>query len=337
VTRSLTSRNDVTTADTTQATRDLVIASGVAPAAVNRPLIPATFPFAVRTANGQTASLAMFRRYRDGATATTDSILNNSRLFGNLGDTIRVNVLPNRWVPGDTIYVIETALRDSTIGTGASRAVVVRDSTINGRTVKVPIQVASRFVAGRFVLTCTGTATVPVTSASPRCNPLATGTFAATGYLPYRSGWTYVAEFQRSFDLFSELRINATSAGANVYALTKADLSVVRVVPNPYVVQSNLDDITGNRVGIPRVMFTNVPLQGTLRIYSVSGQLMQQLSWTAADLVSSETGNTSGDLPFILRTREGLDMGSGLYLYVLTATGPGANGQVARGKFVIIR
>ena len=38
-----------------------------------------------------------------------------------------------------------------------------------------------------------------------------------------------------------------------------------------------------------------------------------------------------------LRTREGLDMGSGLYLYVLTATGPGANGQVARGKFVIIR
>jgi hypothetical protein len=72
-------------------------------------------------------------------------------------------------------------------------------------------------------------------------------------------------------------------------------------------------------------------------VYSVSGQLMQQLSWTAADLQNRETGQTSGDLPFILRTREGLDMGSGLYLYVLTATGPGANGQVARGKFVIIR
>lgn len=337
VTRSLQARNDVTTGDTTAATLALINASGAAPASVDRPLIAARFPFTVRTANGQTATLAMFRRYRNGANARGDSILNNSRLLGNAGDTLRVAIPSLQWVPGDTIFIIETALRDSATGSGATRTVVVRDSSFNGRTVPVPIQVPTRFVAGRFVLSCTGTATVPVTSVSPRCNPIVPGTFAATGYLPYRSGWEYVAEFARSFDLFSEVRINATGQGGIGYNLTAADVSVVRVVPNPYVVQSNLDDITGNRVGIPRVMFTNVPLQGVVRVYSVSGQLMQQLSWTAADLQNTNTGQTSGDLPFILRSREGLDMGSGLYLYVLTATGPGSNGQVARGKFVIIR
>jgi hypothetical protein len=74
-----------------------------------------------------------------------------------------------------------------------------------------------------------------------------------------------------------------------------------------------------------------------LRIYSVSGQLMQQLSWTASDLVASGNNSPHGDLPYNLRTREGLDLGSGLYLFVLTARGPNANGKVARGKFVVIR
>jgi hypothetical protein len=338
VTRSLAARTDVTTADTAAATKALIVASGAADTSVtNRPLVAARFPFTVRTANGQTATLAMFRRFRDGTPRIADSIRNNSRVLGNNGDTLRVTIPTLQWVPGDTIFIIETALRDSVTGSGADRITVLRDSSVNGRTVRVPIQVPTRFVAGRFVLSCTGTATVPVTTQAPRCNPLVVGTFGATGYLPYRNGWEYVAEYARSFDLFSELRVEATGQGGIGYNLTSADVSVVRVVPNPYVVQSNIDDITGNRVGIPRVMFTSVPLQGVVRVYSVSGQLMQQLSWTAADLQNTNTGQTSGDLPFILRSREGLDMGSGLYLYVLTATGPGANGQVARGKFVIIR
>ena len=45
----------------------------------------------------------------------------------------------------------------------------------------------------------------------------------------------------------------------------------------------------------------------------------------------------NGDLPYNLRTREGLELGSGLYMYVLTGTGPNAKGFTARGKFVIIR
>jgi hypothetical protein len=64
---------------------------------------------------------------------------------------------------------------------------------------------------------------------------------------------------------------------------------------------------------------------------------MQQLSWTKEDLVVSANNAAHGDLPYNLRTREGLDLASGLYVFVLTAKGPNANGQVARGKFVVIR
>jgi hypothetical protein len=38
-----------------------------------------------------------------------------------------------------------------------------------------------------------------------------------------------------------------------------------------------------------------------------------------------------------LRTREGTDLSSGLYIYVITATGAGGKKQTARGKFVVIR
>jgi hypothetical protein len=74
-----------------------------------------------------------------------------------------------------------------------------------------------------------------------------------------------------------------------------------------------------------------------MRIYSISGQLLQQLTWTPADLIASGDNSPHGDLPYNLRTREGLDLGPGLYMFVLTAKGENANGMVARGKFVIIR
>ena len=84
-------------------------------------------------------------------------------------------------------------------------------------------------------------------------------------------------------------------------------------------------------------MFTNVPEQGVVRVYSVAGQFIQQLSWTRGDLQNLGTTTLTGDLPFSLLTREGLQMGPGLYLYVLTPTGSNSSGKVARGKFVIIR
>jgi hypothetical protein len=184
-----------------------------------------------------------------------------------------------------------------------------------------------------FVLGCT-TNSVP---SRLTCNPLSLGTRAATGYLPYEPGWTTAIEFSRGFDLFSEVQLTATATVTEGPALTEEELNRVHVVPNPYIVQSVYDNVDAARVGTSRIRFVNMPSQGLLRIYTVSGQLVQQLTWTAADLIAAGEGRIHGDLPYNLRSREGLELGTGLYIYVLTPTGPNANGQVTRGKFVIIR
>jgi len=94
---------------------------------------------------------------------------------------------------------------------------------------------------------------------------------------------------------------------------------------------------TSDRNTTPQIHFIGVPPEGTIRIYSVSGQFLQELKWTASDLQLSGNDRPNGDLAYNLRTREGLELASGLYLYVLEATGPQGGNQVQRGKFVIFR
>jgi len=82
-------------------------------------------------------------------------------------------------------------------------------------------------------------------------------------------------------------------------------------------------------------LFTNMPPVGTLRIYTLSGQFVQQIDWTATDIAGD------GDLFYDLKSREGIDLATGLYIWSVTAP---SNPTVAtsapvtsRGKFVIIR
>jgi hypothetical protein len=171
------------------------------------------------------------------------------------------------------------------------------------------------------------------------CNPLAINTRGASsagGYLAAEPTWKQMFELTRTFDARSTVQLVATPFSI-ASEITKADLAKVSVVPNPYLVRSDVDPIDGTRLGVPRIFFTNVPEQGVLRVYSVSGQFLQELSWTKSDLTYAGNNSTTGDLPFNLRTREGTDMTSGLYIYVLTATGSAGKNQVQRGKFVIIR
>ena len=176
------------------------------------------------------------------------------------------------------------------------------------------------------------------------CNPLvinSRGTLPVTvgsasgGYLPVASGWTQFFDLARAYDARSVVQLVATPFTTKATVNAK-DLARVSVVPNPYIARSDVDQLSG-RNATSRIFFTGVPEEGVLRIYSVSGQFLQELSWKKSDLTYQGNNAPTGDLPFNLRTREGLDMSSGLYLYVLTATGSSGTGQIQRGKFVIIR
>ncbi|MBI4540639.1 MAG: hypothetical protein HY704_14155 [Gemmatimonadetes bacterium] len=118
-----------------------------------------------------------------------------------------------------------------------------------------------------------------------------------------------------------EFTVTVTPSG-NDPARTTADLANIRVVPNPYVFFSRYE-----RSGAARVIkFAGVPEEGKVRIYTVTGQFVQEITWAAADL------NAAGDLEWDLTTRENTEIAFGLYIWVLDSPA----GQ-ARGKFVVIR
>ena len=298
------------TASTTSTDPELAEALG------NATLVAASLPFTITTADGRPVTVAMRER--------TD----NTILVGTLGDTARVEIPSDRWMPGTPLELFEEVTVDSTVG----GAVVLRDTTVDGRTFKAPIQVTRRIRTATAIVGCANS----TTPARETCNPLALGTLGSTAYLPPVSGWTNEVRYVRPFNLNTILRITANPVSiAN--QITSEDMARIRVVPNPYVVTSQFDRVDAARQATSRLYFTNVPSEGVLRIYSVSGQLIQQIDWTPQDLINIGLGQPNGDLSWNLRSREGLEVGSGLYLYVITAKGSNANGQVARGKFVIIR
>ncbi|MBN2288252.1 MAG: hypothetical protein JXQ83_02895 [Candidatus Glassbacteria bacterium] len=124
------------------------------------------------------------------------------------------------------------------------------------------------------------------------------------------------------------------------------DLQKIRVVPNPYICSSFLDLSPSNR----RIEFINLPDRCTIRIFTLSGNLVNvlnhigasRLGWgnyTDWDALSDNeprklTGwdNHSGTEAWNLRTRFGSTVSSGLYFYHVTD----ARGETYTGKFYII-
>ena len=294
--------------------------------------IAAKLPFRIIGTDGQPADAMFLQRHVTGN--ATDSIFKNSILIGTAGDTSRVSVPPDVWMPGDTIYIIERRVVDSTVVIGGNTVVVLHDTTVNGRAQKLPIPVRRSMITLRLRLACNSN----VTPSRNTCNPIRLNDRGSSGYLPYSNGYVSVIHLNRTFDQNSEVVLTGVPVRANSRPLTKTDMERIIAVPNPYIVQSEFDQIGSARTRIEaRIRFVNVPDEGTIRIYSVSGQLLQQLTWTPADLIATGDNSPHGDLPYNLRTREGLDLGPGLYMFVLTPKGENANGMVARGKFVVIR
>jgi len=106
------------------------------------------------------------------------------------------------------------------------------------------------------------------------------------------------------------------SGGTN--ELADADLQLIRVVPNPFIAAN---EITRGR-GRQRILFTNLPPQATIRIYTISGNLVRILEHT------SGSGTTEWDV----RTRFDLLVASGNYYYHVTTP----DGRTHLGRFAVI-
>ncbi len=136
--------------------------------------------------------------------------------------------------------------------------------------------------------------------------------------------WT----FQRPFYLADSLMFRVLPpTDVNTTELINS-LKNVKVVPNPYIMTNAMEPAVSNPYlnQSRRLMFTNIPARCTIKIFTVSGVLVDEI------IVNNPADN--GIIHWDLLSKEGLEVAAGMYLYHLKAE---VTGKEKVGKFAIIK
>jgi len=155
-----------------------------------------------------------------------------------------------------------------------------------------------------------------------------------------KAGDVYHVTFKRPFAQTDTITFTVYgSKGVDPKKLNE-DMDQIRVVPNPYVATDKYETNVSNwqLSQRRRLMFTHVPAQCTIKIFTVSGVLVDVIevnNSTAArsrdwDLNSDANGTAFWDL----KTKEGLDVAAGYYIYHIKSH---LTGKEVMGKFAIIK
>jgi hypothetical protein len=108
----------------------------------------------------------------------------------------------------------------------------------------------------------------------------------------------------------------------------KAEMKTIKVVPNPYVVSNSWERTNpfANGRGPRELHFTHLPARCTIRIFDIAGQHIDTIE---RDVVSTVDGTQVWDM----QTKDGLEIGFGVYIYHIDAPGIG----IKTGKFAVIK
>jgi hypothetical protein len=108
----------------------------------------------------------------------------------------------------------------------------------------------------------------------------------------------------------------------------KNGLENVRIVPNPYIVTNAMEPAVSNMYlnQSRRLMFTNIPARCTIKIFTISGVLVDEI---IVDNPADE-----GIVHWDLLSKEGLEVAAGMYFYHIKAE---VSGKEKMGKFAIIK
>ena len=110
-------------------------------------------------------------------------------------------------------------------------------------------------------------------------------------------------------------------------SLASENLDNVAVVPNPYVGAARWEPqrLTTSGRGERRIFFINLPQKAFIRIYTISGDHVVTLE--------HDSGLLNGKESWDLKSKSGLDIAPGIYIYHLDA--PGIGEKI--GRFAIIK
>ena len=108
----------------------------------------------------------------------------------------------------------------------------------------------------------------------------------------------------------------------------KNTMKDIRVVPNPYVATNVMEPSVSNEFlnQRRRLLFTNIPSEATIKIFTVSGILV--------DVISVNNSPQDGTIHWDMLTREGLEIAAGMYLYHVESI---VTGDKKLGKFAVIK
>jgi len=151
----------------------------------------------------------------------------------------------------------------------------------------------------------------------------------------------YRIEFNRVFYHSDSLMFTITGLDdALDEARLKEDMENIKVVPNPYVVTNTMEGAVANwdRNQRRQIMFTHIPAQSKIRIFTVSGILVDEFGVdnSVAGRTSQWDNNSgaNGTAHWDLRSKEGLEIAAGYYIYHIESK---VTGDVKIGKFAVIK
>ena len=138
----------------------------------------------------------------------------------------------------------------------------------------------------------------------------------------------FLVKFSRPFWKDDYLTFTVNSYGdIDADSLSKT-MDKIRVVPNPYVATNVMETAVSNQFLNQRrkLMFTNIPAQAVIKIFTISGVLVDELKVNN----SPEKGIVHWDM----LTREGLEIAAGMYFYHIESI---VTGDETIGKFAVIK
>jgi len=115
------------------------------------------------------------------------------------------------------------------------------------------------------------------------------------------------------------------------------DMDKIKVVPNPYVATNSMEPAVENYLLNQKrqLLFTHIPARCEIKIFTVSGILVDiiDVDWPE-QLVSDENGYGKGIVHWDMKTKEGLEIAAGMYIYHVRSKDTGAE---KIGKFGVIK
>jgi hypothetical protein len=136
---------------------------------------------------------------------------------------------------------------------------------------------------------------------------------------PNPAGYTYAATDRNPIIPGLEVRF-IVSQPTQLVANTDSMMNLVHTVPDPYYVTNSLEITPNTKV----LKFVNMPNQAIIRIYSVSGVLVQVLTHNDA--------TNGGEATWNLRNRNNQFVASGVYFYHVEAP----DGKSKVGRFTVV-